>query len=34
MVVGGDSCFEGRGIEFQHHILGGHLFVVKSVMLV
>ena len=34
VVVGGDSCFEGRGIESQHRVLGGHLFVVKSVMLV
>ena len=32
VVMGGDSCSEGRGFESQHHILDGHfshLFVVK-----
>ena len=24
MVVGGDSCSEGRGFESQHRILDGH----------
>ena len=36
MVMGGDSCSEGRGFESQHCILDGHfshLFVVKIVML-
>ena len=36
MVVGGDSCYEGRGFKSQHHIQDGHfshLFVVKIVML-
>ena len=35
MVMGGDSCYEGRGFESQHHILDGHfsnLFVVRIVM--
>ena len=32
MVMGGDSCHEGRGFEFQHRILDGydifsHIFV-------
>ena len=34
MVMGGDSCPEGRGCESQHHILDGHfshVFVVKIV---
>ena len=26
MVMGGDSCSEGRGFESQHHILDGHFF--------
>ena len=26
MAMGGDSCYEGRGIESQHHILDGHIF--------
>ena len=37
MVMGGDSCSEGRGFESQHHILDGyfsHIFVVKIVMFV
>ena len=37
MVLGGDSCSEGHGIESQHHILDGHishLFVVRIVILV
>ena len=37
VVIGGDSCFEGRGFESQHHIVDGHfshLFVVKTVMFV
>ena len=37
VVMGGDSCSEGRGFESQHHILDGHvshLFVVKNVMFV
>ena len=32
MVMGGDTCYEGRGFESQHHILDGHFlhpFVVK-----
>ena len=32
VVMGGDSCSEGRGFESQHHILCGnfsHIFVVK-----
>ena len=32
MVMGGDSCFKGRGLESQHHILDGHfshIFVVN-----
>ena len=36
VVMGGDSCSEGRGFESQHRILDGHyqiLFVVKIVML-
>ena len=35
MVMGGDSCSEGRGFESQHIILEGHLlhtFAVKIVM--
>ena len=35
VVIGVDSCSEGRGFESQHHILDGyfsHLFVVKIVM--
>ena len=37
VVMGGDSCYEGRGLESQHHILDGHfsnLFVVRIVMFV
>ena len=37
MVMGGGSCFEGRGFESQYHILDGHfshIFVVKNVMIV
>ena len=37
MVMGGDSCSEGRGFESQHLKLDGHfshLFVVKIVMIV
>ena len=37
MVMGGDSCTEGRGFESQHHILVGHfsqIFVVKIVTFV
>ena len=33
VVMGGDSCSEGHGLESQHHILDGHfshLFVVKK----
>ena len=26
VVMGGDSCPEGRGFEFQHCILAGHFF--------
>ena len=26
MVMGGDSCSEGRGIESWHRILDGHFF--------
>ena len=36
VVMGGDSCSEGRGFESQHRILDGHfshLFVVKIVMM-
>ena len=36
MVMGGDSCSEGRGFKSQHHIQDGHfyiyLFVVKIVL--
>ena len=35
MVIGGDSCPEGRGFEFQHCILDAHfshILVVKIVM--
>ena len=37
VVMGRDSCSEGRGFESRHHILDGHfshLFVVKIVLLV
>ena len=39
MVMGGDSCSEGRGFESRHRILDGrnifpHLFVVRIVMFV
>ena len=39
MVMGGDSCSEGRGFETQHLILDGHLshipiLVVKITMFV
>ena len=36
VVMGRDSCYEGRGFESQHHILDGHfshIFVVKIVMM-
>ena len=36
MVMGGDSCSEGRGFKSQHQILAGHfshLFVVKMCLL-
>ena len=36
MVLGGDSCSEGRGFESWHHILDGyfsHIFFVKMVMM-
>ena len=26
VVMGGDSCTEGLGFEFQHHTLDGHFF--------
>ena len=26
VVMGGDSCSEGLGFEYQHHILNGHSF--------
>ena len=26
VVIGGDSCFKGRGFESWHHILDGHFF--------
>ena len=26
MVMGGDSCSEGRGFESEHFILDGHVF--------
>ena len=35
MVMGGDSCSEGRGFKSQHRILDGHfshIFVIKIVM--
>ena len=36
VVMGGDSCSEGRGFKSQHHIQDGHfyiyLFVVKIVL--
>ena len=31
--MGGDSCSKGSGFESQHHILDGHLFVVKIIFL-
>ena len=37
MVMGRDSCLEGRGLESRHRILDGHfshIFVVKIVMFV
>ena len=30
MVMGGDSCTEGCGLELQHHILDGHFIHCKS----
>ena len=36
MVMGGDSCSQGRGFECLHRILDGHflhLFVVKLLLL-
>ena len=36
LVMGGDSCTEGRGFKSLHHILDGHfshIFVVKIVIL-
>ena len=36
VVMGGDSCTEGRGFESCHHILEGHfshIFVVKFVLM-
>ena len=35
MVMGGYSCYEGRGFESQHRVLDGHfshIFVAKIVM--
>ena len=35
MVMGGDSCTEGRGFQSQHLLLDGHfphIFVVKIVI--
>ena len=35
MIMGGDSCSEGRGFESQHCILDGHFshfYLVKIVM--
>ena len=35
MVMGGDSCSEGRGFESHHRLLDGHIshvFVVKIVV--
>ena len=37
MDMGGDSCPEGRGFEFQHYVLDGHFshaFVIKIVIFV
>ena len=34
VVIGGDSCSKGHVFESQHHILDGHLFVVKIVIFV
>ena len=35
VVLGGDSCPEGRGFESQHQILdGSHIFVVKIIIFV
>ena len=31
MVMGGDSCFNGREFESRHHILDGHFFTHISV---
>ena len=33
VVMGGDSCFESHGFESWYHILDGHIFVVKTVMM-
>ena len=37
VVMGGDSCSEGCGLESQHHVLNGHFshtLVVKILMFV
>ena len=34
VVMGGDSCSDGRGFEFKHIIRDGHWFVVKIVLFV
>ena len=33
MVMGRDSCSEGRGFESQHRTLDGHCFVVKITLM-
>ena len=33
VVMGGDSCSEGRGFKSRHCILDGHLFYVNFVMM-
>ena len=32
VVMGGDSCSEGRGFESRHSILDGHFFTYKYLM--
>ena len=34
VVMGGDSCSKAHEFESWHHILDGHLFVVKNFMCV
>ena len=34
VIMGRDSRSKGRGFDSQHHILDGHLFVVKIAMMI